>query len=183
MTNDYIIDILKKYDKLYPNESIFKRTKILRKSKELLISRKNFLGHITASAFVLDITKTKILLIKYKILNKYIQPGGHIEASDVKIYLASKRELKEETGIKDIVYISFNKTCVDIPIDIDIHDIPENKNKSEPKHVHVDFRYLFILQSDIKTKMNIREITDITWMILKELINLNPDLNKVVYKI
>jgi len=36
-----------------------------------IFSRKNFVGHITASGLILDISKQKILLIKHKILDKF----------------------------------------------------------------------------------------------------------------
>jgi len=30
-----------------------------------------------------------------------------------------------------------------MPIDIDIHAIPENPRRNEPAHIHFDFRYIF----------------------------------------
>lgn len=43
---------------------------------EDLYNRKNFIGHVTASALTIDVNESKILLIKHKSLSKWLQPGG-----------------------------------------------------------------------------------------------------------
>ncbi|HCJ45800.1 MAG TPA: NUDIX hydrolase, partial [Candidatus Moranbacteria bacterium] len=92
-----------------------------------IVSRTDFIGHITVSAFVFSPDKKNVLLIYHKQLQKFLQPGGHIENSDVSLLDACRRELKEETGLQDPLL--FNLTGHEIPIDIDIHLIPANKRK------------------------------------------------------
>lgn len=182
-SKEYILDIINRYSKNNPFENIIARTATLRDSEKSLISRKNFFGHITASAFVLDYTLSKILLVQHKNLNKYIQPGGHVDQTDESIYFAARRELEEETGFTGAVLVPFDKSFPDIPIDIDIHTIPENSKKQEPEHIHVDFRYLFILENDNQGKISEEEIGDVVWKPKKEFNRINSDTSRAVQKI
>lgn len=51
-----------------------------------------------ASSYVIDFKNQKILLMYNKKLNKWLQPGGHIEGKETPIQTAT-REVHEETGI------------------------------------------------------------------------------------
>lgn len=96
-------------------------------------------GHFTASAFVLCPDRRRVLLIRHAKLGRWLQPGGHVEAADVDLVAAARREVSEETGV-----------LVDGPFggifDVDIHDIPANAK--DPAHQHYDVRYAFIARSD-----------------------------------
>lgn len=52
-----------------------------------------------ASAYTIDFENKKVLLMYNKKLNKWLQPGGHIEKSEIPEETAI-RETFEETGIK-----------------------------------------------------------------------------------
>lgn len=52
-----------------------------------------------ASAYTIDFENKKVLLMYNKKLNKWLQPGGHIEGKEIPEETA-KRETFEETGIK-----------------------------------------------------------------------------------
>lgn len=113
-----------------------------------LYSRKNFVGHITASGLVLSPDRNNLLFINHKYLNRFLQPGGHVDQHDETIFAAAQREIREETGQESQTYIPFHLDYY-LPIDIDTHDIPANPRKAEPKHVHHDFRFLFRVDSDV----------------------------------
>lgn len=55
--------------------------------------------HYCASAFVIDQSNKKILLVKHGDYDKWVQPGGHIEDEETPEDTAI-REVYEETGIK-----------------------------------------------------------------------------------
>lgn len=181
-SNEQVIKILDQYDKSNASEKIAEYSVKLQDSSQSLISRKNFLGHVVASAIVFDSTLSKVLLIEHKKLNKYIQPGGHVDKTDESFCFAAKRELEEETGLSKLSLVPFNKEFPDIPIDIDIHTIPKNEKKQEAEHPHIDFRYFFVLEKDEEGRMNEAEIRDMLWRPIKEFEAANPDLARVVQK-
>ena len=92
-------------------------------------------GHFTASAFVLD-DAGRLLLIHHAKLDRWLQPGGHIDATDVSPEAAARRELAEEAAIVDV-------TGDGKLLDVDVHPIPANIKKNEPPHEHFDLRFLF----------------------------------------
>ena len=99
-------------------------------------SRTNRMGHITASGLVIN--DGKALLIFHPYIKQWFQPGGHIDDGEEPIQ-AAIREVFEETGI---VCESLNGFLD--PVDIDLHEIPENPKKGEGAHLHIDL--LFVLQ-------------------------------------
>ncbi|GEO07935.1 NUDIX hydrolase [Segetibacter aerophilus] len=104
-----------------------------------LIDRKNFHGHITTSAFIVNQDASSVLLLKHKSLNRWLQPGGHVDSTDTSLQSAALREAFEETGLApDNLELLSPKI-----FDVDSHHIPENPRKQEPAHIHHDLRFLF----------------------------------------
>ncbi len=94
-------------------------------------------GHFTASAFVLSPSRDQLLLIRHKKLGLWLQPGGHIESTDRDVLSAATREVREETGLSQLV--------VESPLfDLDVHEIPAWQDT--PAHLHHDIRALLIAQ-------------------------------------
>src|SRR5450755_478309 len=56
------------------------------------------LGHLTASGFVLEATRTRVLLLHHGKLKRWLQPGGHGEG-ELEPRLIALREIEEETGL------------------------------------------------------------------------------------
>ncbi len=137
----------------------------LQQADEDIVSRKNFVGHVTASAFVVNKYTRQVLLLRHKSLGKLLQPGGHIDESDGSPLEAALREVEEETGLKseDLELRTVFKHFPNVPCHIDTHFIPENHRKNEPGHYHHDFRYLFVTEkSDIT--VDIRESSGFRWI-------------------
>jgi len=93
-------------------------------------------GHVTASGIVTD--REKVLMIFHPVLNKWLQPGGHIDAGETPT-AAAIRETCEETGFSAQLHPWHESRPY--PVDIDIHSIPPNPTKAESEHLHYDFRY------------------------------------------
>lgn len=163
-----IAHLIQAYKAIDSNESAFQDIieKFLAANTDIF-SRKNFSGHITASAFVLNKARTHALLVHHAKLHKWVQPGGHVEATDANVQLSAIREVNEETGITDLVTISSRI------FDIDVHEIPENRTKGEPAHFHFDIRFLLAAQTDHVVISD--ESTDIRWAFLTELATLPPE--------
>jgi 8-oxo-dGTP pyrophosphatase MutT (NUDIX family) len=56
-------------------------------------------GHVTASALVLDHAATRAVLTLHPRFGRWLQLGGHCEATDADIVAAALREATEESGI------------------------------------------------------------------------------------
>ncbi len=116
-------------------------------------------GHFTASAFVLSPDRRSLLLIHHAKLDRWLQPGGHVDAADSSLEAAARRELQEETGL---VQVNGDGRV----FDLDIHPIPANPKKNEPAHEHFDVRYLFVAEV---TKVGAADdALAVKWMPLEE---------------
>jgi 8-oxo-dGTP pyrophosphatase MutT (NUDIX family) len=116
-------------------------------------------GHITASAWVLNVSRSHALLLHHAKLDCWVQPGGHVDDSDASVSAGALREAMEETGL------TFLSLPGDSLFDVDIHSIPERKN--EPAHLHYDLRYLIISGSTSVTVSD--ESLGARWIPLEEL--------------
>jgi 8-oxo-dGTP pyrophosphatase MutT (NUDIX family) len=99
--------------------------------------------HFTASAFVID-SKKRILLLWHKKAQRWMPPGGHIDAT--------KRECKEEAGL-DVEILGetqgdfFKENPLEgkmlkKPFALLLEEIEARPIHDEPAHQHIDFVYL-----------------------------------------
>ena len=170
-----IKELIENYLKIYPDErsrlgNAINLANRVKKSDLEITNRKNFVGHFTASTFIICPKKKKILLLEHKSLGILLQPGGHIEEYDKTPLDAALRELKEETNQEpdDFHYIQADPENNLVPFNIDSHRIPENSKKSEDAHMHHDFGYIFIADSIKDIKIDQNESNSFQWTDLEE---------------
>jgi 8-oxo-dGTP pyrophosphatase MutT (NUDIX family) len=101
------------------------------------LSRNERSAHFTASAFVVDESCAQTCLVQHVKLDRLLQPGGHVEPSDISLEAAALREAREETALEVELHPAAPR-----PFDLDIHEIPERPG--EPAHFHLDVRYLIV---------------------------------------
>ncbi len=132
-------------------------------------------GHITGSAWIVNETRTKTLLIQHAKLKRWLQPGGHADGERDVLNVA-RREAEEETGLKKFKIVSSGI------FDLDIHLIPDRKDF--PQHWHYDVRFLF--EGNEKDELVISdESTGLHWFelrFLKELTENNNSIMRMVHK-
>ena len=169
-----IKEIINKYLEYYPLEkdNMSKLIELVNNEEDIsnLFNRKNFNGHITASGFIYCKSENKLLLLEHKALNKYLQPGGHVEKEDNEMIDAAKREIKEETGIINLDNIGISND-INIPFDINSHYIPANEKKKEDGHYHHDFRYLFTIDTLEDINIDYNESNNYKWVSIDDVIN------------
>lgn len=138
------------YLSLFPSENHnFKLLQEQLDKDQSYTSSENYVGHITASGFLLDHKKRRILLGKQKELDMMLPPGGHMTQSDKTPLETAKREISEKTGIQIQMLELYEELPGQplIPFDIDTHYIPAKTRDNEPGHFHHDFRYCFYVKS------------------------------------
>lgn len=90
--------------------------------------------HVTASALVLDPARGLVLLHLHRRLDRWLQPGGHVEA-DERPEAAAIRETLEETAVA-----VRHPSTGPVVIHLDEHPGPDG-------HLHLDLRYLLLADS------------------------------------
>ncbi len=133
--------------------------------------RKNYRGHVTASATIVN-SKDQVLLIKHNALGLWIPPGGHSDEQEEPISTAL-REALEETGMGTLHIHDWHLQKA-IPYDISTHAIPSNPKKGEEAHSHHDFRYIFMADDDYQIGLQQKEVSDSQWVSLEEAALLLP---------
>jgi 8-oxo-dGTP pyrophosphatase MutT (NUDIX family) len=94
-------------------------------------------AHFTGSAFVVDDACERMCLVWHLKLDRLLQPGGHVEGTDVSLEAAALREAHEETRLELALHPTAPR-----PFDLDIHEIAARPG--EPAHFHLDVRYLLV---------------------------------------
>lgn len=112
------------------------------------------IGHITASAWLLNHDRTHVLLMHHAQLNRWVQLGGHCDGNPDVLSVAVK-EAQEESGIAAI------KPVHEHIFDLDVHLIPENDR--EKVHYHYDIRFLLQVTDNIPFKRN-SESKELRWI-------------------
>lgn len=98
-------------------------------------------AHFTASAVVVTPDGTQVAMLHHRKLDRWLQPGGHVEPADGEDLLAAAmREAKEETGCEVRPH-----PAAPAVLDVDAHVIPARRD--EPMHTHLDVRFLLIASS------------------------------------
>ncbi len=146
-----------------------------------LISRSNFVGHITGSGFVLSPDRSAVLLVAHRALGIFVQPGGHLDDSDMSPLAGARREVLEETGLGLLTLLPVGSDP-NVPFDIDSHYIPPNARKGEPEHWHHDFRYLFVCEDVSALQLATVEVEDARW-VPREDLGRYPTLDRVGRKL
>ena len=130
-------------------------------------------GHFTASGFVLSPDRLSLLLVHHTKLEKWLQPGGHVETGDADVESAARREVVEETGLSDLELLGL--------LDIDIHRFP--KRGDEPAHDHLDVRFGYLARAAGATAGD--GTTEVRWFPLQEVADWDarPSLSRPARKL
>lgn len=164
MNKDAAAEVVQDYLSVFPDEAEGLRPLQERlKRDEQFNHRKSFDGHGTGAAIVLSPDRKKVLMVHHKILDKWLQPGGHWDSEDPNPWTVAQREAEEETGVEIARALHIDPDRPHIPLEINTHLIPENPAKNEPTHYHYDFRYAFVAVNDVVTPQE-TEVVDIAWI-------------------
>ena len=114
-------------------------------------------GHITASALVIDATSDSVLLTLHPKVGRWLQLGGHLEMGDVSLREAALREVEEESGLA-------TGDISSSPIRLDRHPVPcgRNVDGTVARSVHWDVQYVVRVTGTPRPRIS-SESDDLSW--------------------
>ena len=141
-----------------------------------LLNKNCEVGHITASAIVLDANSGRVLLHFHKSLNRWLQFGGHPEYETDPAQVAL-REAIEESGLPDLRFFAADMR----PADIDVHTIPPVGNR--PEHLHLDFRYVLATSQPQSLRAGTGESDQFMWLEPEKLVELGVQVDPALARL
>ena len=125
--------------------------------------RSNEMAHMTASAWVVNREKTKVLMVYHKIYDSWSWTGGHADG-ETDLLAVALREVREETGVKTVFPLSDDIFSLEA-LTVDGH---EKHGQYVPSHLHLNITYL--LEADEKETLTVckDENKAVAWFSLED---------------
>ena len=141
--------------------------------------RSNRTAHMTASSWIVNPARDKVLMIYHKIYDSWSWTGGHADG-DQDLLAVALREAREETGVEHISPVSPEIYSLEI-VTVDGH---EKRGEYVSSHLHMNVTYL--LQADDRDTLRIceDENSGVGWFRLDEALTAStePWFVKRIYK-
>ena len=128
------------------------------------LTRNNEFGHFTASAWVVNKERTKVLMIYHNIYKSWAWTGGHADGESDLLSVAV-REVKEETGVENVKVLdddifSLEIVCVNGHI---------KRGKYVSSHVHLNVTYLLEVDENETLRIKEDENSGVKWVPIDEI--------------
>ena len=133
---------------------------------EDIFDRTNEYAHVTASAWAVNKDRTKVLMIYHKIFDSWAWTGGHADG-EMKPLETAIRELKEETGVKDVKVVNDNIFGLEM-VCINGH---VKREKYVSSHEHLNFTYLLEVDESETLVKKEDENLGVKWIDVEEIKN------------
>lgn len=132
-----------------------------------VLTRKNEFGHFTASSWVVNKEKTKVLMIYHNIYKSWAWTGGHADGESDLLNTAI-RELKEETGVENVKVLNDGIFSLEI-ICVNGHI---KRGEYVSSHVHLNLSYLLEVDEKELLKIKEDENSGVKWINIEEIENI-----------
>lgn len=167
-----IIEQLKNYEPYNEQEKHDKAgiLQYLEREKDVF-SRNNKMAHMTASAWVVNKDRTKVVMIYHNIYDSWSWMGGHADGEE-DLFAVAIKEVKEESGLNNIIPISTDIFSLEI-LTVDGHI---KRGEYVSSHLHLNVTYLF--EADEKEILTIKadENSGVEWFGLDESIDRSTEV-------
>ena len=126
---------------------------------EDVLTRENKMCHFTASNWIVNKEKTKVLMIYHNIYKSWAWTGGHADGDSNLLHVALK-EAEEETGLKNLKVLSDGIYGIQI-LTVDSH---KKRGKFVPSHLHLDCCFLLEADENKVLRINEDENSGVEWI-------------------
>ena len=127
------------------------------------LTRNNEFGHFTASAWVVNKERTKVLMIYHNIYKSWAWTGGHADGESDLLSVAV-REVKEETGVENVKVLDDDIFSLEI-VCVNGH---VKRGKYVSSHVHLNVTYLLEVDENETLRIKEDENSGVNWVPIDE---------------
>lgn len=139
---------------------------LLNNNDESLYTRENKTAHITASAWITNKTRNKILLAHHNIYNSWAWLGGHADG-EMDLSKVAIKEAKEESGLKDIKLLSNDIASIEIlPVGGHI-----KHGEYVSAHLHLNITYFLVADENETLHNKADENSAVAWFDINEVVS------------
>ena len=159
MDRKELISKIKKYQPFNEQEEMDKAL-ILNwiETQENAFSRENTVAHMTASAWVVNKERNKVLMVYHNIYNSWSWLGGHADG-ETDLLAVAVREVKEEAGITNVRPVSDEIISLE-SLTVDGH---VKKGRYVSSHLHLNVTYLLEADSEEAVSVKADENSGVAW--------------------
>lgn len=145
---------------------------------EDVLTRENKMCHFTASNWIVNKEKTRVLMIYHNIYKSWAWTGGHADGDSNLLNVALK-EAQEETGLKNLKLLSNGIYGLQI-LTVDSHI---KRGEFVPSHLHLDCCFLLEANQNEPLKIKEDENSGVKWIGINQAIEITKEEKmKPIYK-
>ena len=137
---------------------------------EDVYSRENLTAHMTASAWVVNEARDKVLMAYHNIFQSWSWLGGHADG-ERDLLAVALREVGEESGVIHVRPLSEEIFSLEI-LTVDGH---EKRGKYVPSHLHLNLTYLLEAREGDALSMKADENSGVAWFGLEEAVKASTE--------
>ena len=143
------------------------------------LTRENKVAHFTTSIWTVNKERTKTLMVYHNIYDSWSWIGGHADGEE-DLSKVALRELREETGVRDVTLVSKDIVSLEI-LTVDGH---MKKGEYVPSHLHFNVTYLAEADEAQMLVINEEENKGVKWFLFEDALKASsePWMVEMVYK-
>ena len=140
------------------------------KHQENIFSRENALVHMTASAWVVNKARTKVLMVYHNIYDSWSWIGGHADGEEDLLSVAL-REVQDESGIRQVHPVTEDIYSLEV-LTVDGH---VKHGAYVSSHLHLNVTYLLEASEEESLHMKPDENSGVAWFGLEEAVKASSE--------
>ena len=125
--------------------------------------RSNRIAHMTASAWIVNPARDKVLMVYHKLYDSWSWTGGHADG-ETDLLAVALRECREETGVEHVRPLSGDIFSLEV-LTVDGH---EKHGEYVPSHLHLNVTYLLEAEESDALRICEAENSGVRWFGLEE---------------
>lgn len=140
------------------------------------LTRENPVAHVTASAWIVDRSRTCALMIYHNIYRSWSWTGGHADG-DGDLLAVALREAEEETGVNC-------RPVMETPVSVESVCVAPHVKRGRQVSAHIHMNATFLLEADMTVPLRIKpdENSGVRWIPFEQINdNVTEDEMRPIY--